>query len=62
LNIDCVSYRRTIGSNAGTKPKREEHVAELSIVSAIGRRIEAEELGGALLVDIEIRDEVITLQ
>ena len=62
LNIDCIPHWRPIRTHARTEPQREQHVAELSVVSTIRRRIEAEKLRSALFVDVEIRDKVIASQ
>jgi hypothetical protein len=62
LDVDGVSNRDTIRAHARTESQCEENVAKLPIVSAVGRRIEAEQLCVSLFIDVEKRDEMVTLQ
>ena len=60
LDIDRVAHRCAVRLHTRSESKSEKYVAQLSIVATIRRRIEAEQFRGAFLVDVEIRDEVVT--
>jgi hypothetical protein len=54
LDVDCISNGHTVSANTGTKSQREQNVPQLSVVTAIGRRIEAQQLRDSFFVNVEV--------
>ena len=62
LNVYGISNGSAVGSDAGAEFQSQQHIAQLAVVAAVRRRIEAEELRISLFVDVEICGEVISTQ
>ena len=62
LDIDCVADGRAIWPDAWSEFQRQQYIAQLAVVTAVRRRIEAEELRISLFVDVEVRREMISTQ
>lgn len=59
LYVDSVPDRGTVGTHPRAEAKCIQHIAQLSIVSAIARRIEAEELRIPFFVNVEVCGEMV---
>lgn len=62
LNVNGVAYGSSVGPNSGPKAKRQQDVAQFTIVAAVPRRIETEERRASLLIHVEPGDEMISLE
>ena len=62
LNVYSIPDRRAVGSDAGPEFQSQQHIAQLAVVAAVRRRIEAEELRISFFVDVEVRGEMISAQ
>jgi hypothetical protein len=62
LDVDGISHGSAISADAGPETQCKKNVAKLAIVSAVGRRIEAEQLRVPLFVDVEVGDQMVALQ
>ena len=60
LNIHSIPNGRAVGPHPRPESQREKHIAQLSIVPVVSRRIESKQRGDAFLIHIEPRDEMVS--
>jgi len=62
LYVNRIPHGRPICSHTRTEAQRQQNFAKAPVVSAVARRIEAEEDRAAFLVNVEIGREVVAAQ